>query len=65
MLHASGIGVAREGKTDIAADSPLPSDFAALGFPVVEPGPDSVPGPVSEQSPASEHSPVSEPGDAA
>ncbi|MBB3034163.1 RluA family pseudouridine synthase [Alteriqipengyuania lutimaris] len=32
MLHASAITVAREGKTDIAATSPLPADFAALGF---------------------------------
>ena len=32
MLHASAITVAREGKTDIAATSPLPEDFAALGF---------------------------------
>ena len=33
MLHASSITVAREGKSDIAAISPLPADFAALGFP--------------------------------
>ena len=33
MLHASSIVVAREGKTDIAATSLLPADFAALGFP--------------------------------
>ena len=33
MLHASSIVVAREGKTDIAATSPMPADFAALGFP--------------------------------
>ena len=32
MLHASAITVAREGKPDIAATSPLPADFAALGF---------------------------------
>ena len=32
MLHASAITVAREGKTDIAAVSPLPADFLALGF---------------------------------
>ncbi|MBD58785.1 MAG: RNA pseudouridine synthase [Citromicrobium sp.] len=32
MLHASAISVAREGKPDIAATSPLPADFAALGF---------------------------------
>jgi len=32
MLHASAITVVREGKTDIAATSPLPADFAALGF---------------------------------
>ena len=32
-LHASSIVVAREGKTDIAATSPMPADFAALGFP--------------------------------
>jgi len=32
MLHASAITVARDGKPDIAATSPLPADFAALGF---------------------------------
>ncbi|MEL7687091.1 RNA pseudouridine synthase [Citromicrobium bathyomarinum] len=32
MLHASAITVAREGKPDIAATSPLPADFVALGF---------------------------------
>jgi tRNA pseudouridine32 synthase/23S rRNA pseudouridine746 synthase len=32
MLHARAITVAREGKPDIAATSPLPADFAALGF---------------------------------
>ena len=32
MLHASAITVTREGKPDIAATSPLPADFAALGF---------------------------------
>ena len=32
MLHASALTVEREGKTDIAATSPLPADFQALGF---------------------------------
>ncbi len=32
MLPASAITVARDGKTDIAATSPLPEEFAALGF---------------------------------
>ncbi|MCB2048616.1 MAG: RNA pseudouridine synthase [Novosphingobium sp.] len=32
MLHAAGLTVPREGKPDIAAASPLPADFAALGF---------------------------------
>ena len=32
MLHASGLTVPREGKPDIVAISPLPADFAALGF---------------------------------
>ncbi len=32
MLHAAGLTVTREGKADIVAVSPLPADFAALGF---------------------------------
>jgi len=32
MLHAAGLVVPREGKTAIAARSPLPADFRALGF---------------------------------
>ncbi len=32
MLHAAGLTVQREGKDDIVAASPLPADFAALGF---------------------------------
>ncbi|MBS1239740.1 MAG: pseudouridine synthase [Proteobacteria bacterium] len=32
MLHASKLVVQREGKTPIAATSPLPADFAAFGF---------------------------------
>ena len=41
MLHASAITVTREGKPDIAATSPLPADFLALGFAA----PDSSDGP--------------------
>ena len=40
MLHASALTVARQGKTDIAATSPLPADFAALGFAAVDGGTD-------------------------
>ena len=32
MLHASALTLARVGKTDVAATSPLPADFVALGF---------------------------------
>ncbi len=32
MLHAAGLTVTREGKSDIVAVSPLPEDFVALGF---------------------------------
>lgn len=32
MLHASGLTLLRPGKTDIAATSPMPGDFVALGF---------------------------------
>lgn len=32
MLHAAALTVPREGKPDIAATSPLPADFVALGF---------------------------------
>lgn len=32
MLHAAALTVPREGKPDIVAASPMPSDFAALGF---------------------------------
>ncbi|WP_156840736.1 RluA family pseudouridine synthase [Novosphingobium aquimarinum] len=32
MLHAAGLEVSREGKDSIAATSPLPADFVALGF---------------------------------
>jgi len=32
MLHAAGLTVPRGGKAPIVAQSPLPSDFAALGF---------------------------------
>lgn len=32
MLHASGLRIARDGKPDIAATSPMPADFLALGF---------------------------------
>ncbi|PEQ14152.1 RNA pseudouridine synthase [Novosphingobium sp. PC22D] len=32
MLHAAALGVPREGKPAIEAVSPLPADFAALGF---------------------------------
>jgi len=32
MLHAAALTVPREGKPDIVAVSPLPEDFAALGF---------------------------------
>jgi tRNA pseudouridine32 synthase / 23S rRNA pseudouridine746 synthase len=32
MLHAAGLILPREGKDTIAAASPLPDDFAALGF---------------------------------
>ena len=32
MLHASSLHVQREGKTPIEALSPMPADFAALGF---------------------------------
>jgi tRNA pseudouridine32 synthase/23S rRNA pseudouridine746 synthase len=32
MLHAAALTVPREGKPDIVAVSPLPADFAALGF---------------------------------
>jgi tRNA pseudouridine32 synthase/23S rRNA pseudouridine746 synthase len=32
MLHAAALTVPREGKPDIAATSPFPADFAALGF---------------------------------
>ena len=32
MLHAAALTVQREGKPPIAAQAPLPADFAALGF---------------------------------
>lgn len=32
MLHARRIELAREGKTPVVAEAPLPADFAALGF---------------------------------
>ena len=32
MLHASGLGLPREGKPPILAEAPLPADFAGLGF---------------------------------
>ncbi len=32
MLHAAGLVIAREGKTAITAQAPLPADFLALGF---------------------------------
>ncbi|MCT2399234.1 RluA family pseudouridine synthase [Novosphingobium mangrovi (ex Huang et al. 2023)] len=32
MLHAAGLTVPREGKEPIVATSPIPADFAALGF---------------------------------
>jgi tRNA pseudouridine32 synthase/23S rRNA pseudouridine746 synthase len=32
MLHAAALIVPREGKPPIAAEAPLPADFAALGF---------------------------------
>jgi tRNA pseudouridine32 synthase/23S rRNA pseudouridine746 synthase len=32
MLHASALTLDREGKRPIAALSPLPDDFARLGF---------------------------------
>ena len=32
MLHAAALTVPRPGKTDIAATSPMPADFTALGF---------------------------------
>jgi tRNA pseudouridine32 synthase/23S rRNA pseudouridine746 synthase len=32
MLHAAALTVQREGKPDIAAASPFPADFVALGF---------------------------------
>ena len=35
MLHASAIGMPREGKTAITAASPMPADFTALGFSAV------------------------------
>ena len=34
MLHARSLAIAREGKPPVAATSPLPADFAALGFAV-------------------------------
>ena len=32
MLHAAGLEVPRDGKPPVAAEAPLPADFAALGF---------------------------------
>ena len=32
MLHAASLSLAREGKTTIAAEAPLPARFAAMGF---------------------------------
>ena len=32
MLHASALTLLRPGKTDIAANAPMPADFVALGF---------------------------------
>jgi tRNA pseudouridine32 synthase/23S rRNA pseudouridine746 synthase len=32
MLHAAALTVPRDGKPDIVASSPIPADFAALGF---------------------------------
>ena len=32
MLHARSLAIARAGKPPVAATSPLPADFAALGF---------------------------------
>ena len=32
MLHASALGLARDGKPPIVAAAPLPADFVALGF---------------------------------
>lgn len=34
MLHARSLAIARESKPPVAATSPLPADFAALGFAV-------------------------------
>lgn len=34
MLHALSLSVPREGKPPVAANAPLPADFAALGFDV-------------------------------
>ena len=32
MLHAAGLSLPRDGKPPVAAEAPMPGDFAALGF---------------------------------